>query len=222
MPAEQILLSVITPSRGDRPNALAQAGQSLDAAMAHAVALGLLRAGQAQWLVGFDGLKGRRPHVETPATFIDFPKYGDFGNRIRNSLLALAKGSHLLFLDDDNALLPTALASFLPHLEHELIVGRVDVSRAFPDVGLIPRPGPDGQALRQGNIDPLCLCASRELVAVRGRGWGSEGGYESDYLNIRRYWQRARSVKVIEDVVGVYDAGRGLDPEGANQRQTRG
>jgi len=214
-----VIFSVVTPSRGDRPKALAQAGRSLEAAVRHARGLGLLEAEQVQWLVGFDGVKGLRPTVNLPATFLDFPKYGDFGNRIRNGLLALAKGSHLLFLDDDNALAETALASFLPHLEHELVVGRVDVSRAFQGVDLLPRPGPEDQILRQGNVDPLCLCASRELVTGRGRGWGSEGGYESDYVNIRRYWQRARSVKIIEDVVGVYDAGRGLDPEGVNPRQ---
>ncbi|WP_243439934.1 glycosyl transferase [Fundidesulfovibrio soli] len=213
------IFSVITPSRGDRPLALEQAGRSLEAATRHAEALGLLAPGQVEWLVGFDGLKGLRPHVDLPARFVDFPKYGDFGHRIRDNLLPLAKGSHLLFLDDDNAFTESALASYMPHLEHELIVARIDVSRAFPDVGLLPRPGPDSQVLRQCNVDTLCVCVARDLALTRGRGWTSEGGYQADFVNIRRYWRRARSVKVIEDVVGVYDAGRGLDAAGVSERQ---
>jgi hypothetical protein len=199
--------------------ALAQAARSLDAAVAHAVKVAFLVPGQVEWLVGFDGSKGLRPEVSLPATFVDFPKSGNFGNLIRDRLIGLARGSHLMFLDDDNALAETSLTSFLPHLSVEFIVARIDVSLAF-DIPHIPRPG-SGEAVRQGNIDPLCLCVSRELVMGRGRGWGGEGGYESDFLNIRRYFQRARSHLFLDDVVGTYDAGRGLDPEGINPRQAR-
>lgn len=214
-----ILVSVVTPSRGDRPIALAQAARSLDAAVARAIHAGLLAPGQVEWLVGFDGCKGLRPEVSLPATFVDFPKSGNFGNLIRDRLIGLAKGSHLIFLDDDNSLTETALTSFLPHLGVEFIVGRIDVSRAF-DIPVLPRPGP-GEVVRQGNIDPLCLCVSKELVTGRGRGWGGEGGYESDFLNIRRYFQRTRSHLFLDDVVGIYDSGRGLDPEGVNPRQAK-
>lgn len=213
----RVLISVVTPSRGDRPLALAQAARSLDAAVTRAMGAGLLAPGQVEWLVGFDGCKGLRPEVCLPATFVDFPKSGNFGNLIRDKLIGLARGSHLMFLDDDNTLAETALTSFLPHLGVEFIVARIDVSRAF-DIPLLPRPG-SGVTVRQGNIDPLCLCISRELVMGRGRGWGGEGGYESDFLNIRRYFQRARSHLFLDDVVGTYDAGRGLDPQGVNPRQ---
>ncbi len=93
-------------------------------------------------------------------------------------MISLATGSHLMFVDDDNALTDNALTAFLPHLDAEMIIGRIDVHLAF-DIPLLPRPGDAAQAVRQGNVDPLCLCLSRDLVVGRGRGWGGEGGYES-------------------------------------------
>jgi hypothetical protein len=39
------------------------------------------------------------------------------------------------------------------------------------------------------------------------------------YLNVLRYWRRAKSVRQSKDIVGIYDAGVGLDHEGVNQRQ---
>ena len=213
----EILFSVITPSRGLRPRALQAAGRSLEAAVAGAG----LTPGQVEWLVGFDGIKGERPQTDLPCRCVDFPAWGDFGNRIRDRLLRLARGGHVLFLDDDNAYLPGALAVFLPHLEAEMLIGRVDTSRAFP-VAVLPVPGePAERTIRQGNVDPLCLCLSRELVVRRCGGWASEGGYESDFCNIRRYHHRARSVLVLDALVGIYDAGAGLDPQGQNPRQQR-
>lgn len=58
-------------------------------------------------------------------------------------------------------------------------------------------------------------------MLTRCGGWADEGGYESDFLNIRTYFRRARHVVRFDDLVGVYDAGRGLDPAGQNQRQQR-
>lgn len=212
-----ILFSAITPSCGRRPLALAQAGHSLEEATRRAG----LEPGQVEWLVGFDGVAGKRPDTHLPARFVDFPKTGDFGNLIRDRLLRLAKGRRLLFLDDDNAYTPEALALFAAHPEAEMVIGRVDVHLAFPGE-LIPLPGEPVEAVvRQGNIDPLCLCLSRELVAVRCGGWRNEGGYESDLKNILRYSRRARNVVLLDAVVGIYDAGAGLDPMGRNPRQQR-
>lgn len=56
-------------------------------------------------------------------------------------------------------------------------------------------------------------------MLTRCGGWAAEGGYESDYANILRYRRRARSFLLLDEVVGVYDAGRGLDPGGLNPRQ---
>lgn len=232
-----ILFSVITPSRGDRPRALTQAIQSVEAAAGFAQAHAGLDPARVELLVGFDGMDGERPASTLAGLrFLVLPRpegaQSGFGNHIRHALMRAARGRYLLLLDDDNALSENALASFLAQVEAEqapdLIIGRVDTSRAF-DVPFLPRPAPDGaqgpdavaDAIRQGNIDPLCLCLSRELAVVLGRGWADEGGYESDFLNIRRYHRRSRQAVRIDEVVGVYDAGRGLDPEGLNARQKR-
>jgi hypothetical protein len=101
-----------------------------------------------------------------------------------------------------------------------MVVARIDVSRAF-DKQYLPEGEPGEAWVRQCNIDPLCLCVSRELALTRCGGWGDAGGYESDFLNIARYFRRACSVAYCRRIVGVYDAGRGLDPHGDNPRQQK-
>lgn len=228
-PNDPVLFTVIIPSVGTRPRGLAQAIASVEAALGRASALGL-KPSQVEVLVGFDGRDGQRPESSLPnLRFFVLPRPAGmtcgFGNHIRHILMGQARGRHLLLLDDDNALTPEAFAHYLPHLDADLVIARVDTSRAF-DVPFLPRPAPEGadpavDAIRQGNIDPLCLCVLRDLALVRCQGWADEGGYESDFLNIRKYFRRARHVVCIEGVVGVYDAGRGLDAGGLNPRQQR-
>lgn len=223
-----MLFTVIIPSIGTRPRGLAQAMGSVETALAHAGRTVGLAPQRVEVLVGFDGRDGERPTSSLPhLQYYVLPRPAEgtcgYGNHIRNILMGQARGRHLLLLDDDNALTPQAFAHYLPHLDADMIIGRTDTSRAF-DVPFLPRPAPPGadpaeDAIRQGNIDPLCLCVSRELALVRCQGWSDEGGYESDYVNIRRYFRRARRVVRIDGVVGVYDAGRGLDQGGLNQRQ---
>jgi len=215
------VFSIITPSRGTRP--LALAGAIASVAEAIRVAADTLPPDGLEMLVGFDGVHGERvgPEGGPPppwVRFFDLPYDGNFGNALRHALLRAARGRFVLLLDDDNALTPGALSTYLEGLDHEIQVGRIDVSRAF-DKPFLPQQEPGREIIRPGNIDPLCLCLSRELVVVRCQGWHCEGGYESDFLNIRRYFRRARSVRHTNDLVGVYDAGTGLDPDGLNSRQ---
>jgi hypothetical protein len=207
--------TVVTPSRGDRPRAL---GHAVDS-----VRIAADQAGVAvEMLVGFDGVRGERVRDYPFVRYVDFPREGNFGNAIRNAFVNAARAPRLLFVDDDNAVVPDAFLVWERYPDTELLVGRINVSRAFPDVGTLPRPGQDAPetAVRQGNVDPLCLCLATDLV-VRAGGWRGEGGYESDFLNIRRYLRRSRSAAVLDEVVGVYDAGAGLDPAGMNPRQKR-
>lgn len=236
-PKPELLFSVITPSTGLRPRALALAIKSVEAAVEFAREQAGLDPALVEMLVGFDGVDGLRPQSTLPGLrFFVLPREqgraSGFGNHIRDALMWGARGRYFLFLDDDNALTENALASHALYLTGdeppEMLIGCVDTSRAF-EVPFLPRPAPTGAAMaeavadavRPGNIDPLCLCLARELVVQRGRGWADEGGYASDFLNIRRYHRRARLALRHDEVVGVYDAGRGLDPQGQNERQRR-
>ena len=232
--SQEMLFSVITPSAGNRPRALALAIGSVLAAVERARRELGFDPARLEMLVGFDGVEGEKPASALGnLRFYTIPRpqglEGGFGNHVRHALMGAARGRYLLLLDDDNALAEGAVAAWLGLVDApgapELGIARIDTSRAF-DVPLLPRPCPPGadpvlDAVRPGNIDPLCLCLSRELAYVRCRGWQNEGGYESDFLNIRRYHRRARGVARIDGVVGVYDAGRGLDPQGLNPRQRK-
>lgn len=208
------LFSVIVPSRGTRPRALSQALSSVETSMRFAG----LDEKAVEVLIGFDGVQGERVHQGPFTRYFDLPKDGNWGNGIRNILLHQAKGRRVVFLDDDNALTDDAFSVYLDHMDVELLISRIDTSLAF-DRPFLPSLDPDKPLVRQGNIDPLCLCLSTDLVRVRCKGWQSLGNYEADYLNMLYYWRRARSKRVVEDVVGVYDAGGGLDAQGVNFRQ---
>ncbi|MFP4107822.1 MAG: glycosyl transferase family 2 [Desulfonatronovibrio sp.] len=179
-----------------------------------------LSAEQVEVLVGFDGVKGERTHPWNRVYYFDLPKDNNWGNGLRNILLKRAKGQKIIFLDDDNALTPSAFTTYMKHQAVEMLIARIDVSRAF-ECDFLPMDLPGKSIVRQGNIDPLCLCLSRELVVVRCGGWTDKGGYEADYVNMLQYYRRSRSIKVVHDVVGIYDAGQGLDSEGINFRQDK-
>jgi hypothetical protein len=208
-----MLFSVIIPSTGRRPKALQKAVDSVNAAARFA---GLER-GQVEILIGFDGVKGKKPETGLPVRSFNLPRDNDWGNGIRNILLGVAGGEKIIFLDDDNVLKPYALRLYLKHFDAEMIIGRIDTQLAF-DTPFLPRLDA-GSLVRQGNIDPLCLCLSRRLVVDRCGGWNYQGKYEADYLNILDWHRRAHSVTVLEDVVGVYDAGRSLDNNALSRRQ---
>lgn len=213
---QEILFSVITPTAGRRPRGLAQAVASVAAALAeHPATL--------EMLIGLDGceegdaLAGLERLPEFTRV-LKFPGWGEFGNRVRDALMRAARGRFLLFLDDDNALTPGALRVFSERPSADMLIARIDTSRAF-DKPYLPEDEPDLPVVRQCNVDPLCLRLSRDLALTRCGGWGDKGGYESDFLNIARYFRRAKEVFYSDEIAGIYDAGRGLDPAGANPRQ---
>ena len=71
------------------------------------------------------------------------------------------------------------------------------------------------------NAGLLDVSQEHRFPVFRCGGWTSKGGYEADYLNMLQYYRRARTIKVVQDVVGIYDAGQGLDEHGLNFRQEK-
>lgn len=213
MAREGILFSIIIPSTGQRPKALQMAVNSVEKAARFAG----LETGQLEILVGFDGVKRKAPTCAYPVQAFNLPRDNDWGNGIRNTLLKVASGDRIIFLDDDNVIKQHALRTYMKHPDAELIIGRIDTQLAF-DEPFLPRRD-NGSMVRQGNIDPLCLCVARRLVVDRCGGWLYPGRYEADYLNILDWYRRSHSTTVIEEVVGVYDAGRSLDNAALSRRQ---
>ncbi|MFV0349208.1 MAG: glycosyl transferase family 2 [Halodesulfovibrio sp.] len=212
--AAALLYSIITPSAGKRPLALTQAVDSVHSAMLHAG----IDASTLEMLVGYDGMQGPQVRDYPFVRFMNLPAQGNFGNGIRRILLRVAKGARIIFLDDDNTLAPEAFTIFGRYPDAELVIARIDVSNTFAN-GYLPEHVEGRELFRPTNVDPLCMCLSRDLVQNRCGGWEVYEGYESDYRNLVRYYRRARSVAITDEVVGTYDAGRGLDRGGMNRRQ---
>lgn len=215
-PMHSVRYSVITPSRGDRPVAL---GQAIDSVLLSAQQAGL-NAQDVEILVGFDGLRGQRVREHPALRYFDLPANHDFGNKVRQALLKASRGKRIVFLDDDNALSPQAFSVYEQFSDTEMLIARIDVSRAH-EIPFLPvrKEGEEGkQLVRPCNIDPLCLCLTRDLVVTRCGGWQGER-YEADYHNMLRYSRRAAALHVTDQLVGIYDAGRGLDAQGRNFRQ---
>ncbi len=216
MASDRVVFSIITPSVGSRPRALAAAIASVAGAVAFAGSA--LAEGAVEMLVGYDGVRGPRlPHPGF-VRYFDLPRDNDWGNGVRDTLLKAARGERVLFLDDDNSYKPCAFLSFLDHMDCEMVAGRIDTHLAF-DEPFIPVDDPGRDPVRQCNIDPLCLSLSRSLVVTRCGGWSFKGRYEADFLNIRHWRRRALSFRLIPDLVGVYDSGRSLDLRALSRRQ---
>jgi glycosyltransferase involved in cell wall biosynthesis len=208
-----ILFSIITPSAGNRPNALKNAVSSAERAARFA---GLER-NQLEILIGFDGARGRAPDCGYPVRTFCLPGDRNRGHGVRDTLLKLSGGEKIIFLDDDNVLKPCALSRYLRHREAEMVIGRIDAQLTL-DQPWLP-VFDDGPLVRPGNLDLLCLCLSRRLVVDRCGGWRFRGEFDSSQRNMADWHRRARSVTVIEEVVGIFDAGRSLDRAALSSRQ---
>ena len=208
-----ILFSIITPTTGRRPNALRNAVQSVERAARFA---GLER-NQVEILVGFDGVRGAAPRCAYPVRAYSLPGDRNRGHGVRDTLIKLADGGKLVFLDDDNVLKPCALSRYLRHLDAEMVVARVDAQLTM-DQPWLP-VFDDAPLMRPGNVNLLSLCLSRGLVADRCGGWRHHDEPDACRRNIADWYRMARSVTVIEEVVGILDAGRSLDRAALSSRQ---
>lgn len=110
------------------------------------------------------------------ARHLDLPPGGNWGHAERNAAMPEARGTHLLFLDDDDLLLPGALAAI-----RAAIAQAPDVPHVFRMIDPQGRILPERPGLRQGHIGTPCLVAPN--VPARLGTWGAR--YEGDFDFIR-------------------------------------
>lgn len=213
MARDGILFSIITPSTGRRPRALQKAVHSVEQAARFAG----LETGQLEILIGFDGAHGKVPECAYPVSAINLPADEYDGNGIRSLLTNLASGEKLIYLDDDNVIKPHTLRLYLRHFDAELVIGRIDTQLAL-ETPFLPQWHGDG-LIRPGNVDPLCACVSRRLAVDRCGGWQHRDRDNADFMNLLDWHVNAASETVVDDVVGVFDAGRSLDASALSPRQ---
>lgn len=113
---------------------------------------------------------------ECGVEWIDLPAGGDWGHSERNAAMPLAEGTHLLFVDDDDALLPGALATI-----RAAIATAPDLPHVFRMIDPHGRILPERPGLAQGHIGTPCLVAPN-VPEKLGR-WGHR--YEGDFDFIR-------------------------------------
>lgn len=110
------------------------------------------------------------------ARHLDLPPGNNWGHAERNAAMPWAQGTHLLFVDDDDLLLPGALAAIRPRLAEAPDRPHV-VRMILADGRVVPtRPG-----LALGDIGTPCLIAPN--VPARLGAWGNR--YEGDFDFIR-------------------------------------
>ena len=120
--------SVVIPSRGDRPLALGMALDSIRLSWEKSQMV----FHNLEILVGFDGICGERVRDFPEVKYFDLPSNKDFGNALRHALLKASTGDRIVFVDDDNVLTEQAFSIYELHKDVELLVARIDVSRAHP------------------------------------------------------------------------------------------
>jgi len=138
--------------------------------------------------------------------FLGEKKDGDFGNNVRQRMLIEeAKGKYVVFLDDDNIIMPDFLTS---------MVNALDVSGAdfavcsivyvYPDRWSAPNKPPIllcGVPVANGQTDPLQIMVRIEVM--KEVGWNVDGGYNADGEVFDRLGEKYKHVKV-DGVLGVH------------------
>jgi len=131
---------------------------------------------------------------------------GDFGNSARKKMIEEARGEYVMFLDDDNVILPTYLAQMAHVLDEDEEIGFV-VCRVMhfgplneKELGKPPIVL-EGEPVKLYHIDPLQVMVRTELM--QKVGWDTAKGYLSDGVTLEKLGKAAKYSK-IEEVLGVH------------------
>jgi hypothetical protein len=136
---------------------------------------------------------------------LDAKKDGDYGNTCRAEMLKRARGRYVLFLDDDNVILPKYL---------EIMIGALGDSGKDFAVCDVMHFGPlneavagkppvvlTGEPVKLYSVDPLQILVKRE--AMQDVGWDVDRGYIADGVSLEALGDKYEYVKVPE-VLGVH------------------
>ena len=118
------------------------------------------------------GEYARRVASWTGAIWLDMPPGGDWGHRERTAAMSLADGTHLLFIDDDDAVLPRSLDYVRAALEAD-----PDRPHIFKMVNVDGRLLPTLRVIREGNLGTPQMIAPN--VPAKLGQWGTR--YEGDF-----------------------------------------
>lgn len=169
--------------------------------------------GSWEQLVCSDG--GREQHVfdmvssiadsRIRYTHTTVKKEGDFGNTVRSEMLKQAKGKYVLFLDDDNVILPNYLETMVAKLENapdcEFTVCKIMHFGPLneKEIGRPPKVL-TGDPVKLYHIDPLQVLVRRDIM--QKIGWDTDVGYLSDGVTL----EKLASFKCVrvDQVLGIH------------------
>lgn len=133
-------------------------------------------------------------------------KEGDFGNSARAAMLKEARGEFVMFLDDDNIILPNYLDLMYQTLLNAPDCGFVvcQVMHFGPlneeALGKAPKVL-EGEPVKLHHIDPLQVMVRRAVM--QEIGWDVEKGYLSDGVTLEKLGQVAKHLKVSQ-ILGIH------------------
>lgn len=132
-------------------------------------------------------------------------KDGDYGNTVRLNMMKKAKGKYLLFLDDDNLILPHYLERMIHAIENtnsDFAVCKVMHFGPLNEsiIGKAPQVL-RGVPVKLYHVDPLQILVKREVML--DIGWDTEVGYLSDGVTLEKLGSKYKFVEVT-DVLGIH------------------
>ena len=132
-------------------------------------------------------------------------KEGDFGNTVRSEMLKQARGKFVLFLDDDNIILPQYLETMVTRLvnapDYGFAVCKVMHFGPLNEATGKPPMVLKGDPVKLYHIDPLQVLVRADVM--KQIGWDTEVGYLSDGVTLEKLGAAHKHVRV-EEVLGVH------------------
>ena len=131
---------------------------------------------------------------------------GDFGNSARKKMIEEARGEYIMFLDDDNIILPTYIEKMVKCLDGNPSVGfavcRIIHFGPLKEEAVGKPPAIlVGEPVKLHHIDPLQVMVRTELM--QKVGWDTEKGYLSDGVTLEKLGDEAEYL-LVANMLGVH------------------